>query len=122
MRILQPSFIIRKIHHHRLNNTIERRIEILELHDLLLEDLCEGEEMRPNQKVYHVELLDDLQEINNIEEEKDQELKTEDKNCNEIEGGTLSKQDSDKNLKEIKRSKGMSQAGAFSKSQSDRNE
>ena len=63
-----------RLYYHESNSTpgknkIERRIEILELHDLLLEDLCEEESIPINQKVYQIELLDENQ-YNSKNEEK----------------------------------------------------
>ena len=83
---------------------VERRIEILELHDLLLDELWKDEISKENsQKIFQVELLEDPSQV----EKKEQEDK---------EWGAIENKNKKEDLGSPEKTKGNSQAGAFSTS------
>ncbi|CAI2361134.1 unnamed protein product [Moneuplotes crassus] len=103
-------------------NTVERRIEILELHDLLLDELCVNQEEKLNQKVSQIELLDDPSEAHKEEETK-KALKNnpQDQQDRELnERGTMSENSNPEDNGETTVVNCTSQAGAFSQINTDR--
>lgn len=102
--------------------TVERRVEILELHDLLLDELCVHQDDKLNQKVSRIELLEESNEV-----QKDEEAKQAPKNhpqdqpdWEDNERGTLSENSTPEENGETTKENWTSQAGAFSRINTDR--
>lgn len=92
---------------------VERRVEILELHDLLIDELCIDEKIEDS-KVMNVEMLDEgCERRGEVEEVKEMEGD---------ERGVISDRDDGEEKGEEKklRPTGTSQAGAFSQMHTDR--